>query len=252
MTSLKDTIRERLDDGERIVALARKHAAPVARRLDEAGDMSAEEAEATLERQAARLEAANDTLRLAYEAYEGQVNGQDTATLNHRAAGELERILWHAQGRIAEPHGPETLKLYGLEESPPAGHRALATYAHNAVTLLRAHPQRLEGQFGDHLETTQIAEVIEGPLDALADYLASLDDAPGQLKGALARRDLANDQWMRIWRGASTILEGVFLLAERGDLAARVRPRLPGVIVDEDASVLADIHEDEIELTSDI
>ncbi len=255
MPSLKTMIETRVKDGERIVSLARRHTEEIAERLNEAGGhgMTHTQVREIIEAQARQLEAVNRSLASVYEAFdEGATDAEASVHLNHEAATELERVLWHAQGRIAEPFGPEMLKLYGLEESPPAGYRALATYAHNAVTLLRAHPQTLEGQFGDHLETEKIAETIEGPLNALNDYLSTLDDAPAPLKSALQRRDHAADNWMRVWRGVSTVLEGIFLLAERGDLAARVRPRLPGVTVEVDTSALNDINEADIHRTSEM
>lgn len=255
MPSLREMIDNCVKDGERIVALAHLHRQEVASRIEELGGFGAltsDQLEQMIDFNARQLESANRALAKAYVALDQRESETATLQLNHRAADDLERVLWNAQGRISESFGPEMLNLYGLEESPPAGYRALATSAHNTVTLLRAHPQVLEGQFGDHLQTEKIAATIEEPLNALNDYLSTLDDAPAPIKSALQRRDAASDNWLRVWRGTSTVLEGLFVLAERADLAARVRPRLPGVNADADISQFGDIDESEIELTSEL
>ena len=255
MPSLREMIDNCIKDGERIVKIARTNMSEVAGRIEELGgfsELTREQVEAVIEFNVRQLESANRALAKAFRDVNEQESESATFQLNHRAADELERVLWNAQGRISEPFGPEMLKLYGLEESPPAGYRALATYAHNTVTLLRAPPQTLEGQFDDHLETERIAATIEGPLNALNDYLSTLDDAPAPIKSALQRRDSASDHWLRVWRGTSTVLEGFFVLAERADLAASVRPRLPGVAASLDTGELDNIEDAEIEFTSEL
>ena len=176
----------------------------------------------------AALLAAGDTLAQAQAEFELAVGREGRGThWNTRATTDLERIIWHAQARIAESFGPEMLRLYGLEESPPLGERTLATYAHNAVTLLRASEASLPGHFGDSIDTEQIAQAIEQPLWALGDYLATLDEASDLFKGAMATREAASTHWIRLWRGVSTLLESLFVLADRSDVAAKICPRLP-------------------------
>lgn len=246
MTSLREMIEARLRDGARVVEVARANRADIAARLHELEQVDEARMLALIDLQIELMESANAELDEAYRGFEERV-GELGESLNHHAAAELERVLWHAQGRIAEPFGPEMLELYGLEESPPAGYRALATYAHNAVTLLQAHPQVLDGQFDDRLETEKIAEKIAEPLHALNDYLATLDSSSPALKSALVDRDGASDRWVRVWRGVATVLEGLFLQAERGDLAAAVRPRSPGATVEEESNLFDDIDPDAIE-----
>ena len=232
MTTLSQLIEGRIKAAEQVVALARAeaeqteaHILALVPNYTSHGQTSVRQ---LIAHQASLLEQINDQLRQAHATFL-KVAGEPQSTWEQRGlvAVELERVIWYAQGRIAEPFGPDMLRLYGLEEHPPAGFRALATYAHNAVTLLRAHPQTLQGQFHDHLDSELIAQSIERPLLALNDYLVSFDDAPDELKAALHERDAVSDQWMRIWRSTSTVLEGIFLLADRLDLASRVRPFLP-------------------------
>lgn len=239
MSLLSELIEGRIKAAEMIVSLAREQASPTQAHILSLvphytlhGQTSVK---ALMEHQASLLEDINEQLRTTQRDFLAVV--QDPAKhweTRLFVAADLERVIWHAQGRIAEPFGPDMLRLYGLEEHPPAGFRALATYAHNAITLLRAHPQTLEGQFNDLLETELIAQSIEEPLLALNDFLVSFDDAPDELKEALHKRDHISDQWMRIWRSTSTVLEGIFLLADRPDLASRVRPFLPDHIFHED------------------
>lgn len=250
--SREKLITERIQESERVIALAREHAEDLAARVNTLCGQGAMGVDlvALVEAQANLLQEANGQLLRAWERFEVVSAEQGGIYANEQAASALEHLLWYAQGRIAEPYGPETLELYGLEESPPVGHRALATYAHNTVTLLRAQPQTLPGRFDDHLETERIAQLIDEPLRALDDYLVTLDNASATFKNALSERDAAADHWMRVWRGASTVLSGLFLLGGRAELAARVRPTLPGLCRAHDLSALLALEIDEIEHTS--
>lgn len=239
MKSPSELIEGRVAAAEQIVAMAHEHAQSIEAHIltlvpnyNQHGKTSIS---ALMLHQASLLEDINAQLKQAHARFV-EIAQEPNNPWDHRifVAAELERVIWHAQGRIAEPFGPEMLRLYGLEEHPPAGFRALATYAHNAITLLRAHPQTLEGQFGDVLETESIARSVEQPLVALNDFLFSFDEASDELKAALQERDAVSDQWMRIWRSVSTVLEGVFLLADRPDLASRVRPFLPEQVFNDD------------------
>lgn len=251
MGSLTKMIESRLQQAEHIVELARAEKPSVITRIQERGSspLSAEALGEIIDGLVFELSAANKELASAFGKFEELASGKN---LNHRAADDLERVLWSAQGRIAEPYGPEMLQLYGLEESPPAGLRALATFAHNSVTLLRAHTQELVGKFGSVLSTERIADELVPPLDALDDYLASLDDTSAELLAALETRDTVADNWSRTWRGAATVLEGFFLLADRADLATRVRPVLPGLPVEQDHSAFEDLDVEDIERTTEI
>ncbi len=238
MSALRELIEERIVSGERTVALARHEVQGVVALVAEgaSGPARAYQLGALILQQAELLEEANQALSDAHREYMAQ---GEAALLRWdtrgQIAADLSRLIWHAQGRLSEPTGPDLLRLYGLEEAAPAGLRALGTYAHNAITLLRAQPQRWTSPFGDTLDTEPIATTLERPLHALNDYLASLDDAPDAIKQLLDRRDNANERWLTTWRSTSSILEGAFLLAERADLAARVRPMLPGLSVHKDS-----------------
>ena len=239
---MRESVEERAQESARVVRVAREHQADVVERLKALG-AGGDEIGALIEAHVGLLEQASERLLSAYAMSDAG---------GSKAARDLERVLWDAQGRIAEPYGPELLQLYGLEESPPAGARALATYAHNAVALLRAQPQVLEGRFGDHLETDRIAERVEAPLRALDDYLATLDEAAADQRGAYLERERASDDWVRVWRGTSTVLSGLFYLAGRADLAARVRPVLPGLRVERGLGELGEINAEEIERASSL
>jgi hypothetical protein len=222
------------------------HTADVVGRLEERGFARAH-VEGVLTTAVSGLRAANAKLRTT--------GGSDHASVSLdasvRAADALERTLWHAQGRISEPFGPEILQMYGLDEPPPAGLRWLATYAHNVVTLLRAQPQTLEGRFGDHMETEDVARALEEPLTALDDCLATLDSSTPQARAALEARDAASQEWVSAWRGASTALEAFAALAGLGELAARAQPRF-ATPTNADDGALDGLELDEIEQTSSL
>lgn len=255
MTAIMESIETRITDGANVVALAREHAAGISARVEEwsEGKLGASSTEEVMVTQAALLEEANVALVQAAESFEALRSASREADLALRsaAADEIERKLWDARGRIIEAYGAEMLKLYDLDEPPPAGVRALATYAHNAVTLLRTHPQSLPSAFQDDLDTTLFVTELEAPMAALDDYLATLESASSDLKSALDHFDVAHEHWMRTWRGVSTALEGVFMMGGRGDLAAMVRPRLPSAPGGLPAE-LESLDASEIEFTSEL
>lgn len=238
MTTLSRVIEQRLLIGQEVAWVARREAAEVAHQIalnvPYYAIKGADQLLVLIEDQARLLNAANEDLQATHTRYQQMVSGLYSGWAHQgQAAVALERVIWHAQGRIAEYLGPDMLRLYGLEEHPPSGFRALATYAHNAITLLRAHPQTLLGPLGDVLETEHIAQLIEQPVLALNDFLLRFDDAPDSFKEMLQERDMALDRWMRVWRGVATVLEGIFLLANRDDLALSVRPFLSALHQDE-------------------
>lgn len=259
MIVFKHHIVHRIKDSERISAMALEFANDASKRIVNFSNTLHMDSPLVMEplatlaiHQAQLLAHANTHMEHAYAEFESVLEDLPTCwSEQSRAALELERILWHAQACIAEPYGPDMLQLYGLSEAPPAGFRALATYAHNTITLLGAQPATLKGEFGADLKTSQIASAIALPLGALDDFLFSLDSATLEIKSALAARDAAADNWMRTWRGTCTILEGLFLLAGREELAASVRPLLPRII-DEPQHTFSNINAHDIEKTSSL
>ena len=247
MTSYRRWVELRVAEGAKVVGMLEEHAERVCERMAPLGFEPAHAA-GVLEAATAALSSANADLAASGQAPKNAVVSLDASV---KAADALERTLWHAQGRISEPFGPEILQMYGLDEPPPAGLRWLATYAHNVVTLLRAQPQTLEGRFGDHMETEDVARAIEDPLTALDDCLATLDAAPVRAREALEERDSASEAWVRAWRGASTTLEGFAALVGLGELAARAQPRFSAP-TNEDDGALDDLDLDEIEQTSSL
>lgn len=237
MATSKELIEERLSAGARAVRVARAHASLIGAHLSDVAygfmPLPPEAIQDLILNQAKLMEEAGEDLRVAESNYRSVLGAQpDHGERRDLAAARLERMLWHARERIAESFGPDMLRLYGMEEPPPAGVRALATYTHNALALLRAHPQELPGIFGDPMSTERLADALSAPVDALDDYLVSFEDAPQALQQALIARDQANEHWMRVWRGVCTTLEGIFSLANRADLAADIRPFLPGLALE--------------------
>ncbi len=137
MTSYARWVEQRVVEGERVLGMLDGHTDDVATRLEERG-FAREHVVGVLTTAVSALRAANAKLRTTGAGGDASVSLDASA----RAADALARTLWHAQGRISEPFGPEILQMYGLDEPPPAGLRWLATYAHNVVTLLRAQPRR--------------------------------------------------------------------------------------------------------------
>lgn len=250
--SFKEQIELRVQDGARILALIEANAQDLSQRIEDSVSLlwSEDQVLDLIRIQTRLLEDANARLTRAYRKLENLSIELPEGWHSQSSADELELTLWHSRGRIDEAFGVEMLRLYGLDEPPPAGFRSLATYAHNTITLLQAHPQTLRGQFGDELDTDTIAQKIEAPLNALNDFLSTLDAAPAELKSALQVRDSASDHWMRTWRGVSTLLESLCLLAHRDDLAAQFRPTFPVVSLEGPTSFDVDL--DAIDKTSNI
>lgn len=230
-------IEQRLDAGAHTVRLVRAHAFDCAQRVVELvpyyAQKGASSIELLLEDQAQLLDLANAQLQRAHARFEMvaervEHDAHKWARLEEVTV-DVERVILQARERLGVPFGVDTLTMYGMEEPPPAGFRALATYAHNAITLLGAQPQSLDGPFGDTLETARIIEMMQRPLEALNVHLVDFDAASPELKAALQARDIATDDWMRVWRAVCTVLEGVFLMAQCNGLAAQVRPSVPAL-----------------------
>lgn len=237
MPTRQRVIEQRLDAGQRIVLLVRGHAFDCAQRVMELvpyyAKKGASSIELLLEDQAHLLDLANAQLARAHVSFQRVAESVDHDaqqwTVLEEVAVELEFVIAQARQRLGVSCGVDMLMLYGMEEHPPAGFRALATYAYNAIILLGAHPQSLGGRFGDTLETVRIIEMVQRPLGALNAHLVGFDAASSELKAALQTRDLATEEWMRVWRAVCSVLEGVFLMAQCNGLAAQVRPSVPAL-----------------------
>ena len=133
-----------------------------------------------------------------------------------------------------ENHGASSdLSTYGVRLVPPPRTADLATYAREAIRLLKANPRDFD-VFGNPISTTTLAARLEAPL-------AQVDGASGAVSQERRELDLARDErnvnradFEEVYSGVVSIFASVLDLAGRPGLAERLRPTARRVRGDEE------------------
>jgi hypothetical protein len=174
---------------------------------------------------AARLTRVTDAMRGKELALsEELVDDDPVRDARDERTAELRETLFSARHSIEGGFGESQSIGYGLADMPPNHPDKLVPFAENAINLLRQTPRSAADMFGNIINTTKIAEVIEKSCDALIEALKAVDGETREAHHARVRRDESVEEWRRVYRGTAEILSGLYLLAGREDLANRVRP----------------------------
>lgn len=163
---------------------------------------------------------------------------EDIRARNQRdqRADLLGEILVSVRGRVREQLGPESLRLYRLDERNPENREGLARYAADVQVLLQQNPSVLTDVLGSSVTTTDLAGNIGA---VLGTYRGTLDDVAREAREterARAIRDRTEQRFRRVLQNVAAIVIAYLRLAGKDELAARIRyiPPRPGVTPGDD------------------
>ena len=167
---------------------------------------------------AQRLEAA--ALALAAE------QSDDHAPRRRRddATASVLGLMTRLRSTVDDALGAEGLKTYGLDGETPRTAKALSSHATNVIHQLGEHPATVTTELGTTFDTATVRATLTTKHAPLLAALSEVDREERELEDALGKRDQALELWSAVYQGVATTLEGLFRLAGRADLAARVRP----------------------------
>jgi hypothetical protein len=170
-----------------------------------------------------------DTLSHAMRGAELALSAELSEDADYRSKRDeltetLRDKLVGAKSRLDRTYEDETTRSYGLGEMPPFQPDDLVAYAENVVNLLRQTPRTDTDLLGIELDTGRIADSIEQSGTELERALADVDAEVREAHTLRAERDKVVEEWENAYRGTATLLSGLYLLANREDLAERVRP----------------------------
>lgn len=142
-------------------------------------------------------------------------------------AGFIGELLVTARGCVRDRLGPESLRIYRLDERNPQNREGLARYAADVQGLLQQNPVTLTDVLGNSIVTTELAGNIG---DALSTYRSALDDVAREAREtqrARAIRDRTEQRFRRVLQSVAAIIVAYLRLAGMDELAARLRPIPP-------------------------
>lgn len=225
--SLNKTTKNKLANGEQIVAAAEVNGPAVAQELEQSQTgpddtrWSKTQFEALFVWIAHQMGAANAHLKRAALAYAAeQADDDNDATLQESLVGRL-RTVRNTAGEIV---GQDKLHRYGLNSAPPTDQQRVIPYAENVIELLRANPDPVTNAVGLSFQSTPVADALEAKLGEYTAEHAAANREKRELQKAKSDHDRAVAYWDNIYQGIASQLEGLFRQAGRHQLADRVRP----------------------------
>jgi len=215
----------RIKNARSVSVAAETHGAGVAGELDRVLGLPAGSMLAVFTRLAALLVAA--TTRMNELELEVQREaGDDNAVLTARdeAHAAVRTAIGQARALVLAFVGKEARKPLGLDAEIPATATELADYARSAADALVRAALSINVSDNVGVSTDTLGKQIAAREVTLAGALKDVETEARELNAAIGTRDLALEPWTRAYRGVALTLAGLFTLAGREDLAARVRP----------------------------
>jgi hypothetical protein len=219
-------VSNRIHNGKEVVAAARTHRDAIAAALAaKVAGWSEERARGVLETLADHLDAHTRGLAGAEDRYVAeQADDPPLRDRRDRAAAALLDLSVRARSRIEDALGASGLERYGFEGPTPRHPGGLASHVENTVNLLRSEPAEVDDGLGGRFRTTALADRLAAALAPLRDALEALRVEGREHEAAITERDRALAAWTEAYQGVAGTLVGLFRLAGRADLAARIRP----------------------------
>lgn len=170
------------------------------------------------------LESSGELLRTTEYAYT-QEQADDPPGRDQRdedAAALAERIAI-VRELLRSTLGSAAVRRYGLRGTLPARPLELVELGANAVELLRSQPATATPMPGVTIDTNVLAAELEARVTALRQSLDTVAIEERELHVARTARDAALDRWTRVYPGVGALVEGLYRIGGRADLAARIR-----------------------------
>ncbi|RAL24776.1 hypothetical protein DL240_00775 [Lujinxingia litoralis] len=173
-----------------------------------------------------KLHHANESLNqaeLAYTARQG--TEQPLITARDDAYAQLNDDIRSVRNSIEQILGRKALARFGMHKQPPQRLDDLERYVENVIHLLGKNPTATS-RLGISMDTASIAASLN---DKRQHYNQARQDEKRNrrdIEDAKGLRDQAVERWRVVYLAVAGQLEHLFRLAERPDLAERVRPTL--------------------------
>lgn len=141
------------------------------------------------------------------------------------AEAELTALLLQQRDTLSALYGPGTARAYGLAEPLPPQPAQLVVRARSVVKQLRENPIRDKPlRRGLVLKPTDLADELDEHASHLSDALSDVQREAREAQLTLEAKTQAAEQWQRVYQGVTSAFYGLYLLADRRDLAERIEP----------------------------
>jgi len=141
------------------------------------------------------------------------------------AQADLAALLLQQRDTVSALYGPGTARAYGLAEALPPQPAQLVVRARSVVKQLRENPIRDKPlRRGLVIKATDLADELDEQASRLASALADVQREAREAQLTLEAKTQAAEQWQRVYQGVTSAFYGLYLLADRRDLAERIQP----------------------------
>lgn len=226
MSTLSKLVATRLATARYVQSSARINTDPIARAVaDEVPELKVSEVRHLIDALTAHLVRKSDAMEAAEGVYTRE-QGDDPKVRHKRdtAATALATVIAGFREALRGTFGADAVELYGLRGTTPVRPDLLLDTGANAVRLLREHPAPAPLKSWMALDVAALADELEVHVEALRTALAETADEERELHLAKTARDAAVEEWTRFYPGIGAMLEGLYRIAGRADLAERIRP----------------------------
>lgn len=197
---------------------------------------------ALLLRLMARMLASKTTaLEQADRAHEAEISDDAQPRAERdEAESELRKTTVEFRDAINAKYGDVGLRVMGLYEPPPKSPAPLTKYARNLHAALLDASRTLTGSArrGVQLDRAEMAAELLPTIERLESALQAVSQEAAELNLTQTAKDRAIEENDRVFACVANVAEALLTLADRKDLADRVRPskRKPGIVEAEDGA----------------
>jgi len=139
------------------------------------------------------------------------------------AAADLLRTAVRFKSMVSDALGPGGLPMYGLAGETPRVPRDLVSHVRSVSDLMTKKPFLVTVE-GVTFDSAAMAATLDSKAHVLDQALATMQREEQELADQLGHRDSQVLAWIEDHQGITDTLVGLFRLAGRKDLSARVRP----------------------------
>jgi hypothetical protein len=229
MSQISKQVANRLDWARFVLSSYRVHreemAEDVEARITDSSVLTAGRLLEDLDELVAGLERQTDTMRTSELELSAELADDHRVRADRDTFFEkLRDGLTRTRTFFADEFDDTVADSYGMQDAPPRTPDKLVPYAQNVVAHLRREPRAGVDAIGLSYDTDQMADRLDGWSTELEDALDRIDIEIREVELLRAERDKVVEEWEQRYLGTAKLLEGLYILAGRPDLAKRVRP----------------------------
>lgn len=138
--------------------------------------------------------------------------------------GELSDVFLRVRSLVEGTAGESAKAEFGIDGGIPRTLKELVETSDNAIERLRTSDGAGSDPLSVLFDADRFADVLEGPMQRARELIERVRDEGREDEFAMLERDESVAEWEQTYRGVALILQGLFTIAGRPDLAERVRP----------------------------